>query len=134
MAAGRKTGGKNFVKGQSGNPNGRPALPPELRKKRKLSYADYIDSIQFFATADKAEVEQAVQDESVPFYKHLIAIVLWQAKITGNMTQYFQLIDRLFGKTKESVDVSIKKPTMLIKTDGTQVIFKNTKDDDEQNE
>ena len=43
MANGKKTGGKNWVPGQSGNPNGRPKLPDEIKEARKISVEKIIE-------------------------------------------------------------------------------------------
>lgn len=37
MAKGKKTGGKNFQKGISGNPKGRPKLPEDLKAALRMS-------------------------------------------------------------------------------------------------
>jgi len=88
MAKGKKTGGKNWVKGQSGNPNGAPVLPwnaavrKAVGKRRKTG------------TGQKKLVQDIMVDSMI------------DETIKGNVAAFNALTDRMDGKPQENANLS----------------------------
>lgn len=124
MAAGRKTGGKDFSPGQpSANPEGRPAVAPELRALKKLSAKELEDSISFVMNASYGEVLATAEDVTRPMYLQTIAKILVKAYQAADMLVFDKLLDRCIGKVKEKIEHEIRRPSILVKKDGTEYEF-----------
>jgi len=88
MAKGKKTGGKDWQKGQSGNPNGRP--------KKEDTYSDIL-----------RRVMDEIDPDTELTYKERLALALRELAITE---KYFpamrEIQDRLVGKPQQSLEVT----------------------------
>lgn len=76
---------KKFKKGQSGNPNGRPPVLPELKEVIERVLNDEKDGI----TALDA-----------------VIMALHRKAVKGDTIAARELLDRYYGKPKQSVDVT----------------------------
>ena len=83
----RKTVGRPFRPGVSGNPGGRPK---ELREVTELARSQTTDAIKTLVAA--------MNTDSAP----------WAARIAAANA----ILDRGWGRTKESVDMSVRGPTL----------------------
>ena len=87
MAKGKKTGGRDWPKGTSGNPNGAP------RKEDSLS------------NLLRKELEKVDPDTGLTA-KEVIAIGLVGLAKEGNQAAIDRVLDRTEGKPKQSMDVT----------------------------
>lgn len=132
MAKGKKTGGKDFVPGKSGNINGRPSIPKELRDLKKYTAEELEELITTLFNATDAEIEEIIRDPAAPRIKKLMAQVLEKSYESGNMSQVDMVLSRIIGKVREKVDHFVFKPSVLVTTDGKQYVFTNkSKKEDE---
>lgn len=123
---GKKTGGKNFIKGQSGNPNGRPALAPELKNMLKLSTQDVEGAINLLLHSSGIELQRVINDPNSSNLMFLMAQAIFKARETGNMGQIDMILSRTIGKVKEKIEHTVLRPSILERVDGREVVFTNT--------
>lgn len=79
MAKGKKTGGRNFEAGQSGNPNGRPKLPSELKKARAEHGLNLERAIGKYLTLAPNLVQEASNSTSITMLDALVAKIITKA-------------------------------------------------------
>ena len=99
MATGKKTGGKNFAKGNK--IGGRKALPADIKAARNLSYEDMCRTVIEVREMTPETVKKENM-EKVPLGKR--AIMNAYAKLDYRGIKDYE--DRLWGKSKESVELS----------------------------
>ena len=103
MAKGKKTGGKDFEPGQSGNPSGRPKLPLDLQQARKLNSSEFERLLNKFLYLTKNEILKICQDERTPIIEILIGSIVIKAIENGDQTRLAFILERLLGKPKDKL-------------------------------
>lgn len=121
---GKKTGGRNFAKGQSGNPNGRTPLPQEVREFREAARKDVVEEIKYLWSLSISDLNQIIgkpkkfnengeeeetaeeEENKTPALRVAIAKVIVNAARDGNMFNLDRILDRVIGKVKEEVDLN----------------------------
>jgi len=107
-----KTPGSGFVPGVSGNPNGRPKQPPEIRAIKSLS-PEYVKKIiSKFSQMSKEEMGTFLRlgpdDPGGPnMMEIMIGSIVAKAAQDGDYTRLNFLLDRSIGRVKETIDVSL---------------------------
>jgi hypothetical protein len=107
MAKRKKTGGRDFRKGESGNPKGRPPLPADLKGVRELSADHFRKLATFYLERPFEEVEKLRFDPEVPALHRLVISVIWHAVDDGCYSRLNFLLDRLVGKVKDQADLNV---------------------------
>lgn len=110
MAKGKKTGGKNFEPGESGNPNGRPPLTLEQREFRNAKTKEIIEEFKFLWSLKEDELKQITEDPNTPAIRKAIAHNIFSAasgKWGGGYSLQF-ILDRTIGRVKEEIDHNLK--------------------------
>lgn len=106
MARGRKTGGKNFKAGQSGNPKGRPPLPVDLKEARELNREELERIINRFLYMTKDEVKAYSQAGTATTLELMVIGLIGKAITHGDHHRLGFIAERLIGKVKQPVEVS----------------------------
>jgi hypothetical protein len=98
MAKGRKTGGADWRKGQSGNPKGGKKLPEEIKEIRKFTVEQIIGTFSKYLGM--------TQEEMLGVDKRKLSLLeVWLLKAaeigikTGNYFILDKILDRVIGKT-----------------------------------
>ena len=87
--------------GQSGNPGGRPALPPEVRKDRKNNQVKLIQLItKHFNMTTKESATEARKEGTAQIEKAVRKIVEQATK--GNIWAFQYLMNLMVGKIPDS--------------------------------
>ena len=124
MAKGKKTGGRDFKPGQSGNPLGPPVLPPEVKEARKLTRIEFERIASQYMQMTKEEITKKLQDPKSTTLELIVMTIIHKAVKDGDQHRLDFLLNRLIGKVKDEVDVNVyPKPTIIQKRDGTQEIL-----------
>lgn len=115
-----KTGGRDFKPGQSGNPAGKPPMPPELKAIKALTPGFVKMIIAKFARMSKEEMGQLLMkppgSEGAPnMMEIMIGSIVAKAAQDGDYSRLNFLLDRSIGKVKEQVDITVA-PKMIYKT------------------
>jgi hypothetical protein len=105
MALGRKTGGRNFQKGQTTKPNGRPKLPPDLQGLKTKFSGDMVEKTfikyMMMSVDDMAKVGQ---DKSLPALDHVIMMIIRKAGLDGDQQRLDFLLNRTIGKVVDKTE------------------------------
>ncbi len=134
MPKGKKAGGRDWEPGQSGNPNGRPALPGDVREARKINAIEVTRRITKYLDSTKTDLETAALDPNTPALDLVIIKVIVEAGKTGDHTRLNFLMDRTIGKVTEKIDVKLPKPTIvkLLGEDAALVVGPSNTEEDEE--
>ena len=116
MAHGRKTGGRNFQKGQSGNPKGMNSKAiTEARKLNKALVTELLNKFINMPTCDLVDfVRRNTKEQgSDPTIETLVASILIKAINEGDQARLNFILDRLIGKVTDKVEHSLPVPTIV---------------------
>lgn len=103
MAKGKKTGGRNFKKGASGNPKGPAPLPEDIKETRKLTQIEFERIANKYLFARKDEIAKASVDPNTPVIELLIGSIIHKAVVEGDERRLDFLLARLVGKVVQPV-------------------------------
>lgn len=111
MTAGRKTGGKDWEPGQSGNPDGRPKVPEYIKEAKKLNKGLLDEYMNKYINMPVEEIKEIVEGamkgrSDTPAMEVMIARVIMQAINKGDYKTVNFILDRMVGKVKEHLEVS----------------------------
>lgn len=95
MAKGKKTGGRDFKPGESGNPHGAHPLPPELKSARQLTRIQLELLINRYVHMTKAEIIEASKAPNTTALELMIASLISRATNEGDYKRIAFLLDRL---------------------------------------
>lgn len=111
MAKGQKTGGKDFKPGQSGNPNGRPPLPEDVRLVRKMNQAEFDSTIAHMVTLPASRVKEIADSLETPALERALAKTLYLAGRSGDQKRLEVILNRMHGRPQvlKPVDASKDK-------------------------
>jgi hypothetical protein len=110
---------KPWKSGESGNPAGRPPVPEEIKKLRKLSNDELQDIGDMLLFGTKADLIEVTESEDTPVLKLWMARLILDAvdKKNGSSIDVLEaFLDRLIGKTPISskVDVTARTPLAMV--------------------
>lgn len=114
----KKTGGRDFKKGQSGNPNGRPKLPEELRLIKKMTPSFVRNVISKVSRMNQEQIAEVIHEPDTSILEATIMKIYLKAMTEGDYLRLNFLLDRSIGKVKEELDVSLQ-PVVTYKTSMT---------------
>lgn len=104
MAKGKKTGGRDFLPGQSGNPNGQPKVPQEIKDARQLTKLELERLLNKYMVMTKDEVQEALKNPATPALELMIGSIVAKAVSGGDDKRLNFLLERMIGKVKEKVE------------------------------
>lgn len=101
MAKGKKTGGKDFKPGLSGNPQGRTPNPPELKQLQQLTKGELELILNKILHAKPEELNNF----NGTILEKWLASIVYQGMKTGDFGRLNGFFDRLpkIGKVKEEI-------------------------------
>lgn len=100
MAKGTKTGGRDFEPGVSGNPNGRPPLPADLKATRDLDQAEFERLARGLMRLSRRELNELLKDEDAPAQVVMIARIVRSGMWSSDQKRLDFLMTRLVGRPK----------------------------------
>ncbi len=121
MTQGRKTGGKNWVKGQSGNPKGGIGLPKDVRDAKKMTAVDFSRLAVDFLYTTKDKLQEKLKDPASTMIELMIGGIVAKATQEQDYMRAAFLLDRIIGKTKMNEEHPQIKPVIITTLDGTRV-------------
>lgn len=120
-----------FKKGVVNNPNGRPKVPADLKAARNEYQADLESLIFKHQCSSLQDLKTKFQDPKTSVKELMIIKLMIKALELADHQRFDFLLNRTIGKVKEQIDHTVTtKPSILVKTDGTEIHFVNEKKDD----
>jgi hypothetical protein len=110
--------------GQTGNPNGRPPLPKDVKELKKLTQIELEKALNEMLYLNKEQLAQVNKDPESTMLQRLIASIITFGVNKGDHQRLSFLIERLVGKVKDTVELSGK--------DGGPIQIDTTKLSDEE--
>jgi hypothetical protein len=125
-----------FKKGESGNPAGKPPLDPKIKELKKLTAVELEEMINGLLSANEEELNNIDASASEPYIRRIMVRILQRTYETGSMQQLDMILNRLIGKVKEHIQHTIVQPKILVRRDGSEIVFaqKPAKKIDEEKE
>lgn len=108
MAKGKKTGGRDFKPGVSGNPAGGPKIPEEVKVLRKLTIPRLEEIADLILDGNRVQLTQIVGSSTEPAIRVAYAKAALNAMNKGDLTGIETILNRLVGKPKDKVEVTGK--------------------------
>lgn len=126
---GKKTGGRNFPKGKSGNPGG---MTKEQAKVRHLTRETLKDLMNTLNSATHEDLQRILDNRETTALTMMWVKGYMNAISTGDLKQIELVMQRLVGKVKDELDVNIK-PFVIKRRDGSVVeMGARPKDEDDE--
>lgn len=123
MAKGKKTGGRDFTEGISGNPKGRPPLTPEQKELRKISKNMIEELYNKLLLVPAEELAEIAKDKTRQGIELLVARVIIDGITKSDRSAFNILVDRLIGKISDQVEHSFPKPVIVEMHDGERIVM-----------
>ena len=108
MAKGKKTGGKDWETGESGNPKGRGVYPQQLRDLRAMNRTMLISVVSEMIHMTEDDLDFVIDAEDAPALHKMIAKVIKAAISRGDHYRTNFIFEQEFGKLKEVVELEGK--------------------------
>lgn len=104
MAKGRKTGGKDWLKGKPGGPGRKPLLPEikDLPAFDKPTFNRYLNEA---VNATDEESRIVINDSEAPRIRKWLHAICIKGNREGDMSKLDALLNRAIGKVKEEVSI-----------------------------
>lgn len=94
-------GGKrstSFKPGQSGNPEGRPRIPMDLREARSVNKVEFDRVLNKYMYLKAPEINAALKSDELPMMELVVAKIVAKAFNEGDQRRLEFILDRLIGK------------------------------------
>lgn len=96
-----------FVKGQSGNPNGRPRKYVTSLKAQGYKLSEINDTIQAMMSMNSEELKSVFDNPDATILEKTIANAMNKSLLKGSLYSIETLLTRVYGKPKEQAEVDI---------------------------
>lgn len=106
MAIGKKTGGRNFEPGKSGNPKGRPRLPEDIKEARALNQIELTRILNKYLYMPIEEIKRELAKPNTPALEVAVGKVLAAAINKGDQKRLDFILSRTVGSVKKVYEVT----------------------------
>lgn len=96
-----------FVKGQSGNPNGRPRKYVTLLKAQGYKLSEINDTIQAMMSMNSDELKSVYDNLDATILEKTIAHAMNKSLAKGSLYSLETLLTRVYGRPKEQAEIDI---------------------------
>jgi C4-type Zn-finger protein len=123
-----------FQKGQSGNPKGRPKKYVLSMKTEGYKMTEINDTIQAMVGMNMEELKKVFESDKATILEKTVAAALRKGLQKGELNNIETLLNRLYGKPKEKMDITtngenITEPKYVINIIKTNIDDQGDKDD-----
>jgi hypothetical protein len=106
MAKGKKTGGRDWKRGQSGNPKGPNVMPKDLRALKEADREWITETLHKYLRMTWGEFQRIANDPSLSMLEVYLANILNAGLSDGDERRMNFILDRYIGKVKDKVEHS----------------------------
>lgn len=125
MSDSKKVVGRPWKKGQSGNPAGKPPLPPEVKALKKLTQADFETYAVTYLRMSISELERLENTKTLTTLEGIIIKNLIKAVKEGSTSDLNFYLERMFGKVAQNLNVSTNLNQSITEFIAQRKQFKN---------
>jgi hypothetical protein len=111
-----------FVKGQSGNPNGRPRKYVTLLKDQGYKLSEINDTIQVMMSMDVEELKSVYDNPRATILEKTIANAMNKSLNKGSLYSLDTLLTRVYGKPKEQMDIQQDSRIEVVFVEGKTIL------------
>lgn len=97
MALGKKTGGKNYVRGQSGNPNGRPPLSREIKELKSVNSTTLIEKLNKLLGSELDQLTALESAARTSVLERMLVSLIKKAVINGDVRCAELILGKFLG-------------------------------------
>ncbi len=123
MAKGRKTGGKNWESGKSGNPSGSSGLPQDVRHARQLTAVNLERLLNQHIYSTSKELASTIAAPEAVALDKLVASIILTGIDKADQARLEFILCRLVGKVQDKLEVTTPTPFILKKRDGEEIVM-----------
>ncbi len=109
-------------KGQTLNPNGRPKKYVTLLKEQGYKLSEVNDTIQTIMSMDMEELKQVWDNPKATILEKTIANALMTSLKKGSLYSIDTLLNRVYGKPKETSQVTTDGKIEVVFTQGKTIL------------
>ena len=100
------TNGRKWKPGQSGNPAGRPPMSPEMKIAKKLTQAQFAESVNKLMYMSLDKLADTIKDtRNTSVIDGIIARILYKALSESSKAELNYFIERFLGKVPENHNI-----------------------------
>jgi hypothetical protein len=122
MAKGRKTGGRDWKPGETGNPNGSPGLPKDLREARKLNQMELERTVNRFLFMTPTELAAVTGDPTTTMFDRFVARIITLGETEGDERRLEFILQRIVGKVQDRIEVKTPIPFVIRRRTGEELV------------
>lgn len=111
-----------FVKGQSGNPAGRPKKYVSLLRDAGYKLSEINDTIQVMMAMDLDELKSVFDNPKATILEKTIANAMRKSLSKGSLYSLETLLTRVYGKPKEQMDITTDNKIEIVFVDGKTIL------------
>jgi hypothetical protein len=113
---------QNWEKGVSGNPNGRPRKYVSLLKDAGYKLSEINDTIQTMMAMDLQELKGVYENPQATILEKTIASAMRKSLEKGSLYSLETLLTRVYGKPKETAEVTNDGKIEVIFVNGKTIL------------
>jgi len=113
---------KILQKGETANPNGRPKKYVTLLKEQGYKLSEVNDTIQTIMSMDMDELKQVWDNPKATILEKTIANALMTSLKKGSLYSIDTLLNRVYGKPKETSQVTTDGKIEVVFTQGKTIL------------
>lgn len=121
MAVGKKTGGRDFKPGQSGNPNGRPPVPEDIKEARKLAKNEFARIMNRFLWMSLEDFNVELKRPGLSMFERSCMQMI-QHSAAGCERRFEMILTRLLGRPRDNMEITLPQPFIVKNVDGSVAI------------
>lgn len=127
MAKGKFTGGRLFKPGQSGNLNGRPKVPPEIKELRLQKKPEVEQLLHKVGNMSVTQLRHQLKNETISVNEMFITKIFSVGIATGDPHRLGFVWDRMYGPLIKQISLTGPNGQPLIPTEHIVIELKDGK-------
>ena len=111
-----------FIKGESGNPSGRPRKYTTALKEHGYKLSEINDTIQVLLSMTVEELNSVNDNPGSTIIEKTVANAMIRSLKKGSLYSIDTLLTRVFGKPKEQMDINTDNKIEIVYIEGKTIL------------